>query len=327
MRGLDFDDILLVPKPTKLSSRDDVSLNSPFKFKSGKNVQPIFSSPMKGVSGKLLIESIYKLGGYGILHRFSNYETRVEEIKALTNSGVEFGVAVGIRDMDTERSIIKTADFYGVNFICIDVANGYLERVYEFVYWIRRAFPNMNIMAGNVASGLGASRLANAGANFIRVGIGSGSVCTTRNMTGVGVPQLTALKDCSDSLMENNFDNVYIVADGGIRNSGDAVKSFVFGADFVMLGKLLASTIEAENSGEYYGMASERIQVEFLKDKKSVEGMQILIDNNEKKPIADFFEEFTYGIRSACTYLDAKNYLDLYGSDYIEVGKGSIKSL
>jgi IMP dehydrogenase len=174
-------------------------------------------------------------------------------------------------------------------------------------------------MVGNVATYESARILADAGADMIRVGIGNGALCTTRNVTGVGVPQLTALDNCKDV-------DAIIVCDGGIRNSGDAVKALAAGADVLMMGSPFARTYESANNGIIYGQASRKLQEEYYHSVKSVEGLEKEIEKDIS--LADLISEYTWGMRSAFTYLDAGNIKELQkNATWIEAGVGSIKKL
>jgi IMP dehydrogenase len=178
-------------------------------------------------------------------------------------------------------------------------------------------------MVGNVATREGADLLVESGATYIRVGIGSGGLCSTRNVTGIGVPQLTAIEDVNLSRYRNDF---RLVADGGIHNSGNAVKAFAVGADYVMLGSLLAQAYEAEHEGKIRGMASRSLQEEHHGVVKSVEGIERTVEKT--RPLTELIEEFIMGIRSACTYLNCANYSMIkYNSRFISTGKGTLKSL
>jgi IMP dehydrogenase len=328
-RGYDFDDLLLVPKPSDVWSRSDVDLS----VELGDDLKlkvPIIAAPMKGIATPELIIELSRLGGIGILHRFQgSLDGWERDLELLAANAENFGVAVGLGELYWAKKAIGM----GAKIICIDVANGYLSRVNaqigeiidylngrEYRWWHESPL----IMAGNVATGDGTFRLANSGAHLIRVGIGSGQTCTTRNVTGVGVPQLTAIEQAS--LAASFFPNVKVVSDGGIRNSGDAVKAFAAGADAIMLGTLLGKTFESGHDGTVYGMASRRLQVESRMDVKSVEGIELAVEKTVS--LEDFVTEFCYGIRSGCTYVGVDKLVDLpLKAEFTEVGRGSIKAL
>ena len=309
----DFDGVNLVPRGGKsqLSSRSDVDLLSDM------GIYPIISSPMAGVSGKDLVVGMAKNDCLGIYHRFDTYENRINDMRAIAyemsfTAGDLYGVAIGIDNEQIELAIADSAvNSYGASLLCVDIANGYLDKLLKYGEKLRDLFPHTALMSGNVVTREGADALFNAGFTFVRVGIGGGSHCTTRSVTGVGRNQLKALDECFDC-------DAYLVSDGGIRNSGDAVKSFAAGADFVMLGGILAYTNEADNDGWLYGMASARNHNTMQKKLKSVEGRESQIDPDLKKPLKEILENFTWGIKSGCTYLNAESYRDIRDNCDIE---------
>ncbi len=313
--GYDYDDLLLVPKSTDIASRSDVRVCDVNGF------YPIISSPMKGISGFALVRSCEEARIYGTLHRFDTFENRIKSIDSFYNSvNTLFGVAVGLGD--EELRIANYAFEHGAEYVCVDVANGGLKIVADFVEKLRANNIN-SIMAGCVATRESADILYEAGANYIRVGIGGGSLCSTRNVTGVGVPDLTAIEDISLSKYNHSF---YLVADGGIRNSGNAVKAFAAGADYIILGSYLAQALEAEHDGNIFGMASRKAQEIVGKEIKSVEGIEQKVVKTA--PLKRLVEDFVGGIRSACTYLNCRDYKDLrYDAEWVTTGKGSLKNL
>lgn len=299
-KGYDFDDVLLIPRPSKINSRTEVDLSVDLgKLK--LNI-PVIASPMKGIVSVPLIKKLSELGGIGILHRF--YPKRQAFINDLGKlSGINFGVSSSLE----EAYLINYAFYYRAKIFCIDIANGYISNILKTCENIANIIYKYNhdilLMAGNVATYEGAQNLYNAGVDLVRVGIGSGNLCTTRIVTGVGVPMITAINDCSRS-------DAIIVADGGIRNSGDAVKALAAGADLVMLGSMLGKTYESSHNGLIYGMASRILQEEYYHFVKSVEG----IENNMKKEVSlqELIDEFVWGMKSAFTYLGARNIKDLH---------------
>lgn len=318
--GYDFDDLLLVPQPSSVLSRDDVDLSMWLSDDFPLSL-PIIGSPMKGIMSKELAYELYKHGGIGILHRFyASEEERVADIAWLHERAARFGIAIGLKD---ELGLAYALDV-DADIICIDVANGYLQSVIEFTEYVasmvQRTAGSSLVMVGNVVDDVGAYALQEAGADLIRVGIGSGGLCTTRNMTGVGMPQLSAISLASQV-------DVPIVADGGIRNSGDAMKAIAMGANAVMVGSLLAVTYEAAHDGIIMGMASRKMQEEYYFTVKSVEGLTRPV---EKIISADaLLTEFMYNMQSACTYLNCRRleYLHLNSPEWVTTGSGSIKQL
>lgn len=319
-RGYDFDDLLLVPIASSIDSRKDVSLAVKF---SHLNLDiPIAVSPMKGIVGKELIVEMSKLGGIGILHRFydDDKDLFMSDLQYIYDNSKDgnFGMSVKL-DSNFE---MRFGFAMGAKILCIDVANGYLDLVKRYVdrvrnYRDKEAYKTL-IMAGNVVTPEGVLGLYDAGADLVRVGIGSGQLCTTRNYTGVGYPQLSAIKNCSKRLPGK------IVADGGIRNSGDAVKALACGANLLLIGSLFGRTNESAHNGIIYGMASRKLQEEYYHSVKSVEGMEKKVEKDTS--LKDFLDEFTWGMKSAFTYLNARNISELReNANFIEVGTGSIK--
>lgn len=305
----DYDLIHLVPKKrSQLTHRGDVDLRSTLF-----GLYPLISSPMKGISGVKLVKEMGKNNCLGILHRFDNILNRKIMIDEVAKANVPFGIAIGFGKTieefkDIEIKIAKLAIKKGAILIVIDVANGYLQQHEERGNILRNEFPDLALMSGNIVTQEGCYYLQNCGFDYVRVGIGSGSVCLTRNATGIGRNQLAALTDCS------NID-VHLVSDGGIYESGKAVKSFACGAEFVMLGGLLAKSKEAEHDGMIYGMASQNNHLTNNKEIKSVEGKDMKVE--KIKPLKEILNEFLWNIRSACTYLNCNHYMEIQNKTHI----------
>lgn len=317
-KGYDFDDLLLVPKPSKINSRSSVCLG--VKLNNGTKLSvPIIASPMKGIISPELIIQMDRLGGIGIMHRFSDDLTELMETLAhIDTSCNKWGVAIGLDDFDG-LTVLKLYP----TIVCIDIANGNIENLRDWVHLVKAVIKDIDgktlVMTGNVATYDSAKLLADAGADMIRVGIGNGALCTTRNVTGVGVPQLTAINNCKDV-------DAMIICDGGIRNSGDAVKALAMGADILMMGSPFARTYESANNGIIYGQASRKLQEEYYHSVKSVEGLEKEIEKDIS--LADLISEYVWGMRSAFTYLNAGNIKDLQkNATWVETGTGSIKKL
>jgi IMP dehydrogenase/GMP reductase len=297
----DYDKIYLVPKErSNLYHRADVDLRS-----SLFDLYPIISSPMRGISGVALVKAMAEENCLGILHRFETIGKRLQMIDEI--KGVPFGIAIGfgkdLKDfLSNEMDVAVQAVEKGAVMIVVDVANGYLPQFEQRGKMLRDAFPSLALMAGNVITQEGAYYLQNCGFDYVRVGIGHGANCTTRKATGIGRNQLSALRDCSPV-------DVHLVVDGGIDEAGKAVKSFACGAEFVMLGRLLAESFEAEHDGTLYGMASRHNMIVNGIEIKSVEGKETKVEKTRK--LHDILTEFLWNIRSACTYLNAKYYLDI----------------
>jgi IMP dehydrogenase len=323
LESLSYDDILLVPQHSYINSRDDVNLI----LKNGK--LPVFSAPMKNVSTADFCIELGRLGGVPILHRFfENFQDHLESIKKVSKSGYSFGIAIGINNFEKELRCVF-AD--GCKYVCLDTADGYLQKVIDATNNLRKFRDKNNldfdIIAGNVAESSGALSLASAGADFIRVGIGNGSACSTRNVTAVGMPDLTAILSCT--FIKTSYPNLKLIADGGIKNSGNAVKALAFGADAVMLGGVFARAKETNCNGNYYGMASFKLQTEANKLLKSNEGLTFSFPPEEIRPLSEIMQEFLYGIKSGLSYLGIDDINEIHKSyiEYIKVGRGVIKDL
>ncbi|GAB3685481.1 IMP dehydrogenase [Salinarchaeum chitinilyticum] len=316
--GLSYGDALLVPQRSPVDSRSDVDLTTHLTG----DIQletPLLSAPMDTVTESKLAIALSRAGGFGTIHRFMDADQQAAEVQAVTDADERCGAAIGI-DEDYRARAEAVLDA-GAACLVVDVAHGHLERCLDAVADLRAAFPGAEIVAGNVATKEGVRDLASAGADAVKVGIGPGSHCTTRVVAGAGVPQLTAVDDCADAaaaLATADGGDVRIVADGGIRSSGDAVKALMAGADAVMMGSLFAGTEEAPSEvvlidGTRYkrsrGMATTAA-AEDRADKSADDGATELPAADEgvegftpyKGPVASVAEEFAAGIRSGLSY-------------------------
>ena len=331
-RTLTFDDVLLIPSYNHYESRRIVDISSTDRSGRFQLKLPIMTSNMDTITESEMANFIGKHGGTGVLHRFVSIEDNVSMYKAC-----EFPtfVSVGCGKEDLERaSALKSA---GAELYCIDVAHAHAKYVGKTLKQLREILGKETvIMAGNVATYAGADYLASCGADIIKVGIGGGSVCTTRIKTGFGVPNLTAIAECSKV-------DRSIVADGGIRSPGDVVKALAFGADFVMIGGMLAGTrptpgkiLEETVDGksrkfkQYRGMASREVQEEYhggMADWKTAEGVATEVNyrEDEETIIADIVG----GLRSGLTYGGAATIRELQRKlNYNEITPaGRIESL
>lgn len=307
-RGLTFDDVLLIPAKSDIRSRRTPSL----KTKLTKNIEietPIISANMDTVTEADMAIAMNQLGAVGIIHRFISIEQQVEEVNKLKNSGAKIlSASIGVSDDFKERAhaLVKA----GVNVMTIDIAHGHSVQMMDTMKWLKDTFPTVELIAGNLATPDAARDLIEAGAGAIKVGIGPGSMCTTRIITGCGVPQLTAIALCVE--VADDY-GVPVIADGGIRTSGDMVKAFAAGASSVMLGSMLSGTIETpgvivNGRKQYRGMASKSAQVSWrggVPEGMAPEGESTFV--TVKGHVKDVILEITGGIRSGMTYVNASN--------------------
>lgn len=314
-RGLTFDDVVLVPGYNGIKSRNLVTTS----VKVGGRVFdiPIVSANMDTVTGVEMAKLLSSQGGLALLHRFVSIEENVKMFQAVGDAKhVGFSIGVGPDGMARAEALVGA----GAEIVCVDVAHGHSKEVNRTIRNLRDKWgQNILVIAGNVATYAGADYLAAAGADVIKVGIGSGSVCTTRLKAGYGVPQLTAIFECSKV-------DRSIIADGGIRYPADAVKALAAGADLVMLGGMLSGTDETpgeviEHMGadgalrrvkRFRGMASKEAQEDFMgqmQDWKTAEGVAVEVPckGSAKAVLMDIMG----GIRSGMTYCGASEIREL----------------
>ena len=327
--ALTFDDVLLVPQYSEVASRKDVDLTT-----SLFGVQfptPICSANMDTVTESAMAIKMFELGGVGMLHRYASPEkilTWIQEIH--TASGLAIP-SIGVKPEDFDVAMRYVDE--GVLAINVDIAHGDSAHMVDMVKRLTEA--GVNVIAGNVATKEGAGRLAAAGARVIKVGIGPGSLCTTRIITGHGVPQLSAIEECAK--IKAFFPGLSIIADGGIRNSGDCVKALAFGADMVMVGSLLAGTEESPGQKvllekglykAYRGMASRDARNSVTKTDSSYtpEGESTYV--KLQGPVEHVIQQLVGGMRSGLSYSGAHNLKDLrrYAQYVTVTGNGMAES-
>jgi IMP dehydrogenase len=293
--GLSFDDVLLVPQHGVLDSRKDADISSDL-VESWPLLVPIISANMPSVTESKMALAMYCSGGIGALHRFCSIEDNIELYKK-SRCGVI--CSIGLKDgIERTKRLIR----WGASIFCLDIAHADTDKVFNFVKEWRDRFSHYYLIVGNVAVAPAAEQLSDLGVNAIKVGIGPGAACTTREVTGFGVPQLSAIMDCS--LIKDIYPEVKIIADGGIRNSGDIVKALAAGADTVMVGSLLAGCDEAPNPGEYYGNASYRVN-----GHNAPEGVSGTVARTGS--VAKVVKQLAWGIRSGISYAGATNLEEL----------------
>ena len=311
---LDYSDVLFRPKRSTLQSRKDVNLKRTYRFKYSKNEWsgiPIMAANMDGVGELEIAENLSEFGMITCLTK--QHDTK----KLMKNKNIKkiypnIALSIGIKKEDFENLNNILREFSFIKFICIDVANGYSEHFSKFIKSVRDKYPTKTIIAGNVVTADMTQELVLSGADIVKVGIGPGSVCTTRIQTGVGYPQLSAVIECADAA---HGLGAHIIADGGCTCPGDVAKGFGGGADFVMLGGMFAGHDEGKGklvkkNGqkfiEFYGSSSTVANKKHyggLSDYRSSEGRTVSVKYRGK--IRNTILNMLGGIRSSCTYVGA----------------------
>ena len=304
---LDFSDVLIAPKRSQLTSRKDARLTREFKFKHSYHTWegvPIIASNMdhtgthemyKALKDYNMLTALCKFTKWSGLRKFTSDNSWSHLIQTI-------GLDKNLDELDYDHS----------PWICLDVANGYTERFNDYVSLMRahEATKNKIIIAGNVCTPEATEQIILAGADIVKIGIGPGSVCTTRKMTGVGYPQLSCIIECADAAHGLGG---HVMSDGGCTVPGDIAKAFGSGADFVMLGGMLAGHDECEGEVEndtmtFYGMSSDDAQLKYYGKKqfhRAAEGKKVQVPY--RGSIRDTVQDILGGLRSACTYAGAKN--------------------
>lgn len=318
---LDFKDVLIRPKRSTLTSRSDVDISREFMFRHAP-VQyrgiPIVAANMDTTGTLEMARALAGLGLSTALHKHYSVDECVSFFQSLERKSAAFySMGVTRADETKFRRVLELAG-EALQYVCIDVANGYHEGFVKFVEHIRALAPGVVIMAGNVVTGEMTEELILSGADIVKVGIGPGSVCTTRKMTGVGYPQLSAVIECADAA--HGLGGL-ICADGGCTTAGDIAKAFGGGTDFVMLGGMLAGHAESggelvERDGErykrFYGMSSRAAMDKYsggVAEYRAAEGKEVLVAYRGE--VAATVQEILGGVRSACTYVGARRLKEL----------------
>ena len=313
--GLCFDDVLLQPKYSEIESRSEIDIGNIFQEGADTFYRlelPIISAPMDTVTESEMVHAMTALGGAAIIHRYNTIEEQLSILDASWPVAAPVGVAVGVQGDYLERAVAACAA--GAKIICVDVAHGHHILMKNALKNLKEKLPGWaHVMAGNVATAQAFKDLGNWGADSVKVGIGGGSICSTRIQTGHGVPTFQSIMDCRGA-----HPTAKLIADGGIKNSGDIVKALAAGADFVMLGSLLAGTDESPgqmittpkgNVKVYRGMASKEAQREWKGSVASREGISTHIPY--KGSVRTTLEELKIGIRSGFSYSGAKDLTQL----------------
>lgn len=321
---LDFKDVLIRPKRSNLNSRSEVDLNRTYSFKHVKDYKwtgvPIMVSNMDTTGTFEMALECSKSKIITCLHKYYSLQDWVNFLQTLEENGDKLNIFDYIAissgskqsDLDNLNNILK--NITQIKFICLDVANGYTESFVNFVSTVRNLYPNKVIIAGSVVTREMTEELLLKGADIIKVGIGPGSVCTTRKKTGVGMPQLSAVIECADAAHGLNG---HIISDGGCTCAGDFAKAFGGGADFIMSGGMFAGHNESggkliEENGkqykEFYGMSSSTAMNKHsggVANYRTSEGKRVLLEY--KGPVINTIQDILGGIRSTCTYVGASH--------------------
>ena len=308
--GLAYSDVLLIPQHSDIRSRSEVSLQS--NLGTIECELPIIASPMDTISETQMAIEMGILGGLAVVHRYNTVERQCDMVRDISTTSAAAIAAIGTSGDYLERATALVNA--GARGLCIDVAHGHHILMKEALRNLRVTLGDkVHIMAGNVATLEGYNDLVDWGADSVRCNIGGGSICSTRIQTGHGVPGLHTIIECARSDR-----NAPIIADGGIRNSGDIVKALAAGADFVMLGSLLSGTDETPGdvintpTGKvkaYRGMASKDAQIAWRGQTASLEGVATTVPC--KGPVGDIIEDRERGIRSGLSYSGARTIAEL----------------
>lgn len=321
--ALSYDDVLLLPKYSPIKSRSNVDLSIQLTPHVHLKI-PILSANMDTVTNPQMAITLNKLGGLGVLPRFNSIEEQSQQVQKVKQAGCQVAAAAGIRNGYLPR--IQSLVDAGVDLIIIDVAHGHQEQVVAGIKKIKKTFPKIDLIAGNVATYEGARDLFLAGADCVKVGIGPGTTCTTRVQTGCGVPQISAVLAAAKAASE--FKKT-LICDGGAKNSGDIVKGLAAGSHAMMLGNLLAGTDEApgeiitQNSAQYKkyngstSIEEKRRQQQKLGKVETgnsylnhIEGVSALVFY--KGPLDEYLAGLLAGIRSGFAYTGSKNISELH---------------
>ena len=318
---LDYKDVLIRPKRSTLTSRSEVDITREFSFRHAKAPYrgiPIIAANMDTIGTFEMAKALDRFGLSTALHKHYGIDEYVRFFTVLERKPAAFySMGITRADEDKFEKLVQAAPG-AVRYVCVDVANGYHENFVTFVTRLRSRHPELVIMAGNVVTGEMTEELVLSGADIVKVGIGPGSVCTTRSLTGVGYPQLSAVIECADAAHGLGG---HICADGGCTTPGDVAKAFGGGADFVMLGGMLAGHDECggeivERNGEklqrFYGMSSRTAMELYaggVAEYRAAEGKEVLVPYRGE--VARTAQEVLGGVRSACSYVGARRLKEL----------------
>lgn len=321
--ALSYDDVLLVPQYSEINSRNDVDLKTQITQRFSINV-PLVSANMSDVTGVEMAIQLARLGGLGVIPRFLPPNMQADEVKKVKESKVLTAAAVGSRTNVLERAEVLVKA--GADILFIDVAHGHMLKNIEATKLLKQKFGKfVDIVSGNVATYEAAEALFKAGADCVKVGIGPGSICTTRIETGSGVPQLTAIMEAARAARKYKG---FLIADGGTKTSGDVVKGLAAGASAIMAGSIFAGTDEAPGKlvmkdGQKYKVynastsLAEKTRHSIFNHKetenhytKQIEGVESIV--KYKGPLSKLIESYASNIRSGFSYSGARNIVELW---------------
>jgi len=310
--NLTFDDVLIVPQYSDIQSRSEIDTTSKLSHMHFK--LPIISSPMDSITESAMAKTMHTHGALGVIHRYNTIDKQVSICNRANANRTAAAIGVTGDYLERAQALVEC----GVKIICVDVAHGHHILVRQAIEALKNTFgTTVHIMAGNVATLEAFNDLADWGADSIRVGIGGGSICSTRIQTGHGIPTLQSILDCSMSDREAK-----IIADGGIKNSGDVVKAYAAGADFVMIGSMLSGTTETPGNivykqvpgsdpvrhKVYRGMASEAAQKDWRGQSSSIEGVATTVPY--KGHASKVLKTIERGVKSGFSYTGARSFLE-----------------
>ena len=330
---LSFDDVLLVPKDSSISSREEVNIST-FLGKLEFRL-PVVSSPMDTVTESQMAIQMFRQGGLGIIHRYNTTKDQVKIVLSVRDSLEEtsnakissIAAAVGV----SEDLVSRSRSLYnaGARVFCVDIAHGHHSLMEAALKTLKDMFAeSVTLIAGNVATAQGYLDLSDWGADAVRMGIGGGSICSTRIQTGHGVPTFQSILDCRDC------DGASLIADGGIKTTGDIVKSLAAGADMVMLGSMLAGTLESPGNifqskdnkryKVYRGMASPEAQIAWRGNARSLEGISTTIPY--KGEVEKILSDMSQNIKSGFSYTGARSIRELQArAEFIRQSASGLK--
>jgi IMP dehydrogenase len=327
-----FDDVLLIPCRSSVASRSHVSVESKITRRYELKL-PVVASNMDTISELQMCLAMNEIGATAILHRFMTIEEQVLQVRQIAEKYSEHklgtvAASVGVNQDWKERA--RALVNAGAQILTVDIAHGHSDAMIDVVKYLKKEFSKVDVIAGNIATPQAAEDLIAAGADSLKVGIGPGSMCTTRIITGVGMPQLSAIAICANVARKHG---VPVIADGGIRTSGDAMKCLAAGASVIMMGNALSGSLETPGelvNGKkvYRGMASRMAQTSWrggqLPEGMAPEGESTLVPC--KGPVREIVHEFVGGIRSGMSYLNSRTIADIPEfAQFVEVSPNCLR--